>query len=284
MKEVTFQFGPGSGLVGTLTTPDAPAARSSEAVLLFNAGVVPRVGPHRLNVRMARALAAEGFTAFRFDLSGRGDSAPAPGMESYEKQSIIDVRAAMDAVAQRTGIRRFMIMGVCSGAENGYHTALVDERIVALSLLDPYHFPTWKTHLNRYRHRARARGGLIPATLHWFAVRLGRAVGKRQEQSWAEPDFGSIRPHPSDYARKLGLLLDRGVKIQIMYSGNFVESYNYAGQFRDVFGRYGVADRVEAEYRADMNHMATALHEQRELIAHVCEFFRQCDARSASRG
>jgi hypothetical protein len=196
-------------------------------------------------------------------------------MESFEKQAIIDVRAAMDAVAQRAGSRRFMIMGVCSGAENGYHTALVDDRIVALSMLDPYHFPTWRTHVNRYLHRAKVRGGLIPAAIHWASIRLGRMAGKEQEQRWAEPDFGSIRPLASDYALKLGRLLDRGVKIDIMYSGNFVESYNYAGQFRDVFGRYGIADRLTADYLADMNHMATALHEQRALIARVCAFFRK---------
>ena len=128
------------------------------AALLFNAGVVPRIGPNRLNVRIARALAARGIPALRFDLSGRGDSAPARGMESYEQQAVADIRAAMNLLSERTGVSRFALMGICSGAENAFHAALADERVVGVTLMDSYHYPTLRTHFNRFRQRAEHAG------------------------------------------------------------------------------------------------------------------------------
>jgi pimeloyl-ACP methyl ester carboxylesterase len=275
VKESTFLFGAGSGLVGTLTQPQVTAlSRRGFAVILFNAGIVPRLGPNRLNVRLARALAESGFPVLRFDLSGRGDSAPARGMESFEKQAVIDLRAAMDALAQRSGAHRFLIMGICSGAENAYHTALVDERIVGLSLLDPYHYPTLRTHLIRYKHRAKVHGGVVKASLSWLWLRMLPWLGRKQpEKDWAEPDFGSIRPKAEDYAARLRQLLDRGVAIDILYSGSFIETYNYANQFADVFGRFGLLKKLTCEFRPDIDHTISSPAMQREAIARTRDWF-----------
>jgi pimeloyl-ACP methyl ester carboxylesterase len=275
VKETTFLFGSGSALVGTLTQPHASSSsRHGFAILLFNAGVLPRIGPNRLNVRLARALASVGFPVLRFDLSGRGDSAPAHGMESFEQQAVAELRAALDVVAQRCGAQRFFIMGVCSGAENAYHAALVDERIVGISLMDPYHYPTWRTHLIRYRQRAREQGGVIKAGLAWFARRLAPLVGRKgPEQDWAEVSFGSIRPRAADYAARLGQLLARGVAIDILYSGTFIETYNYASQFSDVFARYGILKTMRCEFRPDIDHTVSSPAMQSQLITRTRDWF-----------
>jgi pimeloyl-ACP methyl ester carboxylesterase len=277
VKEAVFMFGANSGLAGTLTTPDAAnTPRSGVAVILFNAGVVPRIGPNRVNVRLARALAQVGFAVLRFDLSGRGDSAPAPGMASFEQQAIIDLRSAMDTIAERAGATSFLIMGICSGAENAYHTALVDERIVGISLMDPYHYPTLRTHWNRYRHRARERGGVMRAVAAWLWLRVSMLFGRKPpEQDWAEPDFGSIRPPANEYASKLKQLLDRGVAIDILYSGGFVETYNYARQFLDVFGRFGIVDRLRCEFLPEIDHTISTVEMQRRFIERTRDWFDQ---------
>ena len=158
MNETTLAFGANAGLVGTLSAV-APHAAGIGG-LLFNAGVVPRIGPNRLNVRIARALAASGIPSLRFDISGRGDSAPARGMESYEQQAVADIRAAMNLLNERTGASRFALMGICSGAENAFHAALADERVVGVTLMDSYHYPTLRTHFNRFRQRADMQGGV----------------------------------------------------------------------------------------------------------------------------
>jgi hypothetical protein len=273
MIETTLQFGAEAGLVGTLSTDDAPA--TDLGALLFNAGVVPRIGPNRLNVRIARALAAEGIPALRFDLSGRGDSAPARGLESYEQQAILDLRAAMDLLKARTGVRRFVVLGICSGAENAFHVALADPRVVGISLLDSYHYPTWRTHLNRFRHRARAQGGLWRAGCGWLLRRLRQPAATGADSATrdsAATSFGSIRPTPAEFATRLKQLLDRGVSVDLLFSGSFLETFNYAGQFRDVFGRYGIVDRMRVEYRPDLDHTLSTAVMQQEMVARTARW------------
>ena len=277
MKEQTLQFGPENALVGTLAIPDKNHV--GIGALLFNAGVVPRIGPNRLNVRITRALAEQGIPALRFDLSGRGDSAPARGMESYEQQAIADLRAAMDLMTQRTGVRRFAVMGICSGAENAFHAALADERIIGITLLDSYHYPTWRTSLNRFRQRARMQGGVIPATFAWIRRRLrphgSGGNGAVKHDSAAATSFGSIRPTAAEFAAKLKLLLDRGVAIDLLFSGSFLETYNYPNQFRDVFARYGIVDRMRVEYQPELDHTLSTALMQQAMVARTQRWFAE---------
>ena len=54
MTEVTDFFGRERVLVGTHTYGEESASRSSDlAVILTNAGLLDRTGPHRMNVRIA---------------------------------------------------------------------------------------------------------------------------------------------------------------------------------------------------------------------------------------
>ena len=59
MTEEAVLFGTTQSLVGILSQPPREEApRGLPAVILLNAGIVHRVGPNRLYVRMARELAA----------------------------------------------------------------------------------------------------------------------------------------------------------------------------------------------------------------------------------
>ena len=55
MHEEIVSFGEGNSLVGILSTPAHPAAGPRTACLFPNVGLAHRIGPHRLNVRLARA-------------------------------------------------------------------------------------------------------------------------------------------------------------------------------------------------------------------------------------
>ena len=80
MHETICQFGPNNGLTGILTEPDESVRVADAPVaLILNAGIVHNIGPFRLHVDIARLLAAAGFSSFRIDLSGLGDSATRTG-------------------------------------------------------------------------------------------------------------------------------------------------------------------------------------------------------------
>jgi pimeloyl-ACP methyl ester carboxylesterase len=107
------------GALAAIATRPAGAA-PARALVLLNAGCVRRIGPNRLNVALARRLAAEGTLVVRVDLSGIGDSPARPGTEErlvYFDHALADV-AAILAWCRERGAPRAYVSGLCSG---GYY-------------------------------------------------------------------------------------------------------------------------------------------------------------------
>ena len=78
-RELTVLMGRHKSLVGIFTeSSQSPAVTAPPTVVLLNAGIVHRVGPNRMHVLLARALAAAGISSLRFDMSGIGDSPSRP--------------------------------------------------------------------------------------------------------------------------------------------------------------------------------------------------------------
>lgn len=139
VREMPLRCGSAGALYGVLCEPAAgTAARGSTGIVLLNVGGNHRVGPHRVYVKMARTLAAAGHAVLRLDVAGIGDSPPAPGQpwgNLYERNSVHDVRAAVDALVQR-GCREILLMGICSGSYLSFQSALVDERVDGVVLMN----------------------------------------------------------------------------------------------------------------------------------------------------
>src|SRR5262245_42364407 len=129
MREQAMQLGDQGYLVGVATRPLRISA-NRPTVIFLNAGVIHRVGPHRMHVNLARRLACDGFTSLRLDLSGIGDSRQVLGAPTFRESAVADTRVAMDHLAAEGGDGRFVIFGLCSGADNALATAAVDDRVV----------------------------------------------------------------------------------------------------------------------------------------------------------
>lgn len=117
-------------VVGVLTYGQSNSGLPS--IVIFNAGVIHKIGPNRLHVKMARRLAEEGYNVFRFDYGGQGDStarADGPSGSAY-------ITNALDLVEKKTGSNGFILTGICSGAEDAYNTALQDSRIKGVILIN----------------------------------------------------------------------------------------------------------------------------------------------------
>ena len=86
MTEQVLLFGTNRCLVGMLTEPEKSQVPADlPAFILFNAGLLHRVGPNRLHVTLARRLARRGFPVLRFDFSGIGDSRVAQRFNSVRR-------------------------------------------------------------------------------------------------------------------------------------------------------------------------------------------------------
>jgi alpha-beta hydrolase superfamily lysophospholipase len=142
-EEQPFVAGKGQRLFGVLTRPSPERRRSDvPAIVLMNAGTVHRIGPHRFYVTMARELAELGFDVLRVDLSGIGDSPVAQGDENkcYPKDYVADVDDTMAALADKLGTKRFILTGLCSGADIAFQLGLRDRRVAGVVLMNPRTF------------------------------------------------------------------------------------------------------------------------------------------------
>lgn len=111
-----------ANLVGIITDP--PESRRDPnlpAIILLNPGLINRVGPHRLYVKLARSLAERGHVVLRFDLSGIGESRPRTEIMAGGYGAVVDTFEAMTWLHWVRGAKGFILMGHCSG---GWHSLL----------------------------------------------------------------------------------------------------------------------------------------------------------------
>jgi hypothetical protein len=144
--ETPLFFGEGRRLFGVVSEPEGPIRGDRPALCLLNVGGNHHVGPHRMNVNLARQLASQGYLTFRFDVAGLGESRATPGTREnriYSKDSVADVQSAMTLLGQIRSVSRFVLVGLCSGAYLAFHTTVEDRRVAGQVLLSSYAFE-WK--------------------------------------------------------------------------------------------------------------------------------------------
>lgn len=279
MIERTCAFGDGGNLVGTFCVPEEGVPRADLGLVLFNAGFLHRVGPHRINVRMARALAKRGIASLRFDLAGQGDS-EAPGRREYRQGAVADLAAAMSELGREAGVTRFVLFGFCSGGFHSYDAAQADDRIAGILLYDAFAYRTLRTRLNRMLMVVRSKGwrGAFAGVLAALARAFRRGNDAAQPPS---PEFFlSFKPPPRrEFAATAGALLDRGVKIGMIYSGSFPRTINYEEQLRDALAGTRAAQAISCRYFAGADHTATTTAMQAQLVRYVEEWVVELAAR-----
>ncbi len=286
VHERVLRLGSEGHLVAIATDPPAPLA--APGVIFLNAGVLHRVGPHRLHVLLARRLAAAGFAAVRMDLSGIGDSSPVPSGMSFRASSVADVRAAMDGLGSDGTGARFVLFGLCSGADNALATAIADPRVAGLVLIDP---PAYATPQARWRRRRLSLRD--PAYLLSLPRRAAQAVARRIRRDWsalavrgethanAAPAPGRQPPPLPEYRRDLLALVERGVRILAIYSGVMGDRYNAQGQFHEFLPE--LRGRIELAWFPHANHTFTERAAQAELADTVMAWIEKHGAASWQR-
>lgn len=143
VRESVASFGADGELFGIVTRSLSSVPAERPAILLVNGGTNHRVGINRNYTEWARDWAGLGLTILRMDIRGLGDSPPDPRAGAkvlYRDATRRDLRDAMDFLSERHGARRFIAIGLCAGAYQAFHTALVDPRVAGLAMLSPLRF------------------------------------------------------------------------------------------------------------------------------------------------
>ena len=286
--ETVQTFGTSARLVGILTDAEGSArAASRPAVVLLNSGLLHRVGPNRLYVLIARALAAAGHDCFRFDFSGIGDSSVRTDALPVEESGIAETKEAMNLLEEQRGHRRFILAGICSGGYFSFRTARRDERVAGLVLLNVRgHLGNDNAEEQRvleeramrlhYRRIAFARSyrlkNILKVMRGQFDLRGAlRSLSRRQGG-----DGDGSDPTPTDTSA-LDRLCERGVRILNIYSeGDWSLDYLTA-----CFGD-NMADRLSQpgsrfELLYGVNHIFSLLWSQDHLLAMLSDWATTTD-------
>lgn len=264
--ETALNFGPANGLVGIVTQPPVSDAKDSTAamaatasgmvhidagvaVVILNAGVIHRVGPGRLHVRLARTLAARGFPCFRFDLPGIGDSRSLGTGALLLQDNLFAISAAFDALERGHIARHFVVFGLCSGADHAFLSACNDPRVVGVVMVDPTRiFTTWRSQaLRAWRWLIRPSAWLRLLLGHY---RVFRRLHQRLRPAPPEPvraRLGAQTPASPDEEKRaveqaLKTLVARRVHICYLITGTQRHRYNYRRQLLDAFPGIGLEE------------------------------------------
>ncbi len=270
-KVRAITFGLNRSLVGILTDPPrSVSAIDSPAVLLLNSGLLHRVGAARLHVRLARRLASAGFRVLRFDFSGIGDSQPASGPESFEKMAVREVQAGMDLLAERRRASKFILMGLCSGADVGFHTACQDARVLGVIQLDAWAYRTPGYYIRHYLSRLGNLGAWRAALRRRFKIGYsGEAGGLLPVGEGATVELSPYTrefPPREDIARDLESLIGRGVRLLNIFSGGQDDFFNHRDQYRRSFSDVDFCGLVDVEYLGDADHVFSGLGHQEFVL------------------
>lgn len=290
MRERVVRFGDPTELVGILTRPSGSSAGAElPGVVLLNSGILHRVGASRVYVRIARALAGDGFTVLRFDYSGIGDSEVRRDNLSFEESAREETRQAMDYMGGLVDSDRCILGGLCSGADMSFKVGVDDPRVTGIIQLDGWPYRSWQS-LARYYG---------PRLLDWeqwkHSVRvrleeLGSGTGEGstnggEDDDYLAPEYRRVFPPKAEVEADLETLMERGVHLYYFFSGNYGKDYNYREQYRDAFSGIDFGDRLTVDYLSEANHLIGDLEHQDLVTNAIREWAAEAfGARELDRG
>lgn len=271
MNEQALRFGPDEALSGVLTAATGPCAGIGVAIL--TAGITHRVGPNRLHVSLARALGRGGFPTLRFDLSGVGESETATDADSYEARTGREVGEALDVLEARTPADRFVLVGLCSGADNAVRAALRDHRVAGAVLIEGYAFGSQGYLVDYYSRRL-----IRPET--WRRLFHGRISvrdvvagisGIRRLRPTPGPELSEAErffrmPPPERIVADLRELGSRGTELLFVLSRDSPSEYNFRRIIKPLLHSGPLQGRVEVKTFSDTDHTFSRLGLRAQLI------------------
>lgn len=275
-------------------------ADGETGVLVIVGGPQYRVGSHRQFLLLARALAAAGIPAMRFDYSGMGDSeGHFPGFEHADAE----IRTAIDAFfAHAPGLERVVLWGLCEAASAIMFYGHQDQRVAGAVLLNP-HMRTEgvkaRTTLRHYYVRrlkdpafwAKLRSGgfdlaetgrkFFTILGHAFRPGAGATIGTGPAETRNDGGDGEKRAPPAPLPKRMADGLGRlKAPSLLILSGN---NDMIAQEFKDVAGRSRawrkLLDRPQLTRRdfAEADHTFSRRVWRDQVAAWTVDFVKELD-------
>lgn len=299
MNEEVLIFGT-PPLTGVLTRPAGGRASDLPGVVLLSPGLLHRVGPNRLYVKLARALAAEGYHVLRFDFSGQGDSPPRGDHLPIEQGAVAETGAALAQLAALSGCARFLLIGHCSGAIFSLLTAFADPRVIGVVAISPEGGDQQWVEFDRRQKEARyyanyyGQGALgdagrwrrlLTGKAHYGSIirnvlrnivwyRLSALAYRRGSASGKAAQAAGERPEVVAFKEGLRALAARRAQILFLHPDQSAGRELIRATLGDTIDRLREAGDLEVALIAESDHLFTPLAAQRELLGAIGRWVR----------
>jgi len=262
-----FLFGEKQNLVGILSEPNtAQITQDKPLILILNSGLVHRPGPLRMNKEFSLYLAEHGFSSFRFDLSGIGDSEKqASNNQTFKDRNLSDVGEALELIKDKISPTKIIIMGLCTGADLAHRSAVKYKDISGSILLDGYGYPTRKFYMKRYLPIL-----MNPKRFLNIVIRIASTIFSKDKKNISSEQGADAYywelPDKQDYINEMQLQHKKGNKHLYVYTSGVREYYNYKQQFFDTFKDFDFCSSVDVEYFAYSDHIYILLEQRKQLF------------------
>jgi pimeloyl-ACP methyl ester carboxylesterase len=261
----------------------ARAAVERPVIVILNSGIIHRVGPNRMFVRLARQLASAGHVVVRFDLSGIGDSEPRTDQLDPLDAALADIREVLDSLEASRQARKFVLVGLCSGADHSIVYGGQDPRVVGMVLIDPSIPRTRGYYVRHYRGRVlRWQSWLNFARgRHPFWRALGRSTAPTSTESpdgvqppERLPDLqdSQVRTFLANaYARAAAA----GVDIMAVFTGGREDRHNGAIQLLEAFPQVTFGSRLRLEFMGSADHTFTSQADRCSVLSLIAAWIAE---------
>jgi hypothetical protein len=299
----------GKRLFGILHTPEV--IRTDTAVILLSPGIKNRVAPHRLYVKMARCFCELGFTVFRFDPEGLGDSdgeinerLAADLYGSIQVGRFVeDTISSMDWMQREHDVQRFILSGLCGEAITGLLVGARDTRVDGLLsigipvILDSSRIDRTKYITDgeldglknsyvqkRYSPRAWARFFTFRSDYRVIFKILAKAIKAKisWRQSQNKPDdLSSQMSSPNVdgnfnrlFVTAFRMMAQSSHRILLIFGEHDSLYHEFDEKFVRHYGRELVTSNhtVELHLCKDARHILEMSWEQRDMLEHACKW------------
>jgi pimeloyl-ACP methyl ester carboxylesterase len=266
--EQALLLGERRSLVSVIARPRVPGRADLPAIVILNTGIVHRVGHHRMYVTLSRRLAASGYTVVRFDQSGLGDSGPRSDHLPPLPAGLADIKEVLDALQKSHQVSRFILTGLCSGADQSVLYGHTDARVVGLVIMDPTIPPTPRYYLYYILRRMRqlqnwinfmtGRSGLV----RMAAAHLRNSM--RPQNRARPPTLQNLQFSPY-LAQCYAATAARGMKILAAFTA-LSPRHAYERQILDAFPEVSESGSLQLQYFSESDHLFSAASDRARLF------------------
>lgn len=275
MTESVQLLGQNKTLVGIFTAPEKQAGKENPTIILLNSGLLHRVGPSRLYVKLARRMASIGFNVLRFDLAGLGDSAVRKDNLHSEEGAVQDIKEAMNSLSEKHGIQEFVLMGICSGARHSFRVACEDSRVTGAVAIEAFTLPT-----SKYYKEAYLKSLWKPKS--WLRLLTGKSevwgrfretLMLRSTASGGNGEHNDYRVPPRElFVNNTNALVERGANLEFIFAAKGSGYFNYRKQYEADLAGLVSANKIGVKIFDNTDHLFTLVPMQERLIRHILDW------------